>query len=247
MVDDGIAVGVRLEDGTEHRAGAVIGSCDSHLLVHRLLGGRYIEPKLDAWHRERALMRPLTMVSFGVAMDFPDEPWLTTYRLVEPMSVAGEPIGHLLVRFFNHSDSFSPAGKTVVQVMLETPWAFWNDLYTTDREAYRAEKRAVAERVLSRLERFYPDLPGKVEVTDVATPVTYWRYTGSREGSYMGWDFDPSSIRVWFPRKLPGLERFYMAGMWSMSMGGFMPAIFSGMHAVQVMCREDGKVFGIPD
>ena len=100
--------------------------------------------------------------------------------------------------------------------------------------------------MLERLEALHPGISGKVEVTDVATPVTYWRYTGSREGSYMGWSFDSSSIRVWFPRKLPGLEGFYMAGMWSMSMGGLIPAVFSGRHAVQVMCRDDGIVFGLP-
>jgi phytoene dehydrogenase-like protein len=185
------------------------------------------------------------MVTFGVAAEYPDEPWLTTYRLAEPLRVAGEGHHHLLVRLYNHSASFAPPGRTVVQVMLETPWEFWNDLYTTDREAYRAQKRELASLVLGRLEVLYPGMAEAVEMTDVATPVTYWRYTRSREGSYMGWDFDASAVRIWFPRKLPGLERFYMAGQWSMSMGGFIPSVFSGRHAVQVMCRDDKRIFGI--
>ena len=245
MVEDDVAVGVLLGDGTEHRADGVIGACDGQDLIYRMLTGRYKEPQLDAWHRERPLMKPLTMVTYGVDMDFTHEPWLTIYHLAEPLCVAGEEHGHLLVRFFNHSGSFSPPDKTVVQVMLETPWAFWNDLYQSDEDRYRAAKEATALKVLQRLEGFYPGISGAVEVTDVATPVTYWRYTGSREGSYMGWSFDASNIRVWFPRKLPGLERFYMAGMWSMSMGGFIPAVFSGRHAVQVMCRDDKRLFGI--
>ena len=189
-------------------------------------------------------MEPLTLVTFGVAMDLPDEPWLTMHRLVEPIHVAGRDRHHLLVRVYNHSDSFSPPGSTVVQVMLETPWAFWHDLHSEDRERYRAEKEDLALRVLERLEPHIPGISGRVEVTDVATPVTYWRYTGSREGSYMGWSFDASSIRVWFPRKLPGLEGFYMAGQWSMPLGGFMSAVFSGRHAVMVMCCDDGRPFG---
>ncbi len=245
LVEDDRAVGVYLADGGEHRADGVIGSCDGRELIYSMLGGRYIEPQLDQWHRERTLMKPLAMVTFGVEMAYPEEPWLTTHHLREPMVIAGEEHTHLLVRFFNHSDSFSHGGRTVVQVMLETPWAHWNDLYTGDREAYRAEKEAVALQVLQRLELFYPGISGRVEMTDVATPVTYWRYTGSREGSYMGWSFDASAIRVWFPRKLPGLERFYMAGQWSMSMGGFIPAVFSGRHAVQVMCADDKRIFGI--
>ncbi len=244
LVEEDAAVGVVMEDGAEHRANAVIGSCDGWELIYGMLGGRYIEPQLDKWHRERPLMRPLTMVTFGVGSEYDEEPWLTIHHLEEPMEVAGEEHGHLLVRFFNHSDSFSPEGRTVVQVMLETPWAYWNDLYTKDRDAYRAAKDSVALTVLQRLEGFYPGLSGLVEMTDVATPVTYWRYTGSREGSYMGWSFDASAVRVWFPRKLPGLERFYMAGQWSMSLGGFIPAMFSGRHAVQVMCADDGRIFG---
>ena len=207
LVEDDRAVGVRLEDGAEERADAVIGASDGRELVHGMLGGRYIEPKVDAWHRERALMRPLTMVTFGVAREYPDEPWLTTFRLAGPLEVAGERHRHLLVRFYNHSTSFSPPGKTVVQVMLETPWAFWKDLHDAGREGYRREKAALARRVLGRVDGLFPGTAEAVEMTDVATPVTYWRYTRSREGSYMGWDLDSSAIRMWFPRKLPGLER----------------------------------------
>ena len=44
----------------------------------------------------------------------------------------------------------------------------------------------MAGEVLERLERHYPGLSGQVEVTDVATPYTTWRYTRNDRGAYEG-------------------------------------------------------------
>jgi phytoene desaturase len=42
-------------------------------------------------------------------------------------------------------------------------------------------------------------------------------------------------------RRLPGLGNLYMAGHWVM--GGVPGVLFSGRHAVQLMCHDDGRKF----
>ncbi len=44
-------------------------------------------------------------------------------------------------------------------------------------------------------------------------------------------------------RKLPGLDGFFMAGQWVMPGGGVPASLYTGRHAVQLLCHEDGKPF----
>jgi hypothetical protein len=44
-------------------------------------------------------------------------------------------------------------------------------------------------------------------------------------------------------KTLPGLQNFYMAGQWSMSVGGVPPSIISGRHVIQLICHSESKKF----
>ena len=44
-------------------------------------------------------------------------------------------------------------------------------------------------------------------------------------------------------KTLPGLRDFYMIGQWIAPGGGLPPAVSTGRHVVQLMCREDKKPF----
>jgi phytoene desaturase len=128
-------------------------------------------------------------------------------------------------------------------VEFETEWDHWNDLQRQDRTAYNAEKERVAAEVLQRLEAHYPGIASQVEVTDVSTPYTTWRYTLNHEGAWEGWLMAADTMMVAVERSLPGLSSFYMAGQWVMPGGGVPPCLYSGRHAVQLLCRRDGVPF----
>jgi phytoene desaturase len=242
LVENDRAVGVRLADGTTHRADAVVAAGDGRRTVFELLGGRYVDEKTRTRYEDWALMRPLFMVSWGVAREFGGEPHETTYRLAEPLTVAGSQISGFFVRLFNYSPLFAPPGKTVIQAAFETEWDYWQQL--RDRpQAYEAEKQRVADELLARLEKHYPGLALQVEVTDAATPYTMWRYTLNHKGSYEGWLPTGKTLTATLPRTLPGLSDFYMAGQWVMPGGGVPPCLYSGRQAIQIMCQRDGRPF----
>jgi phytoene dehydrogenase-like protein len=183
------------------------------------------------------------MVNYGVAREFPDEPPFATIVLERPFVIGKQELGTLFVRTFNYSRRFAPPGKTVVQVEIETEWDYWNDLRGEDRRRYRAEKERVAIEILERLEVHFPGISSQVEVTDVATPCTWWRYTLNRKGAWEGWLMTPEALRTTIERTLPGLSNLYMAGQWVMPGGGVPPCLYSGRHAVQLLCHRDGKRF----
>jgi phytoene desaturase len=183
------------------------------------------------------------MVSYGVTQEFPDEPPFASIALEPPLNVGKKEVDAIFVRIFNYSPRFAPPGKTVIQMEFETGWDYWNDLQREDRAGYDAEKERVAAKILERLEAHYPGISSQVEVTDVATPYTFWRYTLNHRGAWEGWLMTPEAIRTTIGRTLPGLDNFYMAGQWVMPGGGVSPVLYSGRHAVQLLCRQHGKPF----
>jgi len=242
LVENDCAVGVRLANANEHRADVIVSAADGHGTIFKMLKGRYLNDEIRDRFSKWELIRPLVMVSFGVAREFTDEPWLSAIKLRRPIKLGRRDVHEIIVRIFNYSPHFAPPGKTVVQVSFETEWDFWNDLQK-DRPRYDAEKQRVAAEVLEPLEAQYPGITSLVEVTDVATPYTTWRYTLNYKGAYEGWLPTPKAINTVIPRTLPGLKNLYMAGQWIMPGGGVPPVIMSGRHVVQILCHRDKKPF----
>jgi len=124
LVENDRAMGVRLVDGSQHRADIVVSAADGYSTIFEMLGGRYVDKKIENRYRNWELIRPLVMVSFGVAREFPGEPWLSIIMLERPFSVGRQAIDGLMLRLFNYSPRFAPPGKTVVQAAFETEWDF---------------------------------------------------------------------------------------------------------------------------
>ena len=242
LVENNRAVGVRLTNGSDHHADVVVSSTDGYNTIFKMLGGRYVDDKTKERYRNWKLIRPTVTVSFGVARVFLDDPHLSFIMLKDPMTIGTQAIHGFSLRIFNYGTKFAPPGKMVIQAMLETEWDFWNDLQK-DRQRYDAEKQRVAQDVLTRLEVHYPGISSLVEVTDIATPYTTWRYTLNYKGAYMGWLPTPEGLMTTIPRTLPGLANFYMAGQWVQAGGGVPLCLYSGRHVVQILCRHERKRF----
>lgn len=247
LVENDTAVGVRLADKSLYRADIVVSAADGYSTLFNMLGGRYLSDKIRNRYATWKPCRPMVMASFGVAREFPGEPPLNTVFLDRPINVNEQPVEGILVRIFNYSSHFAPPGKTVVQAEFETEWDYWHSLQREDRARYEAEKERVAAEMLNRLESLYPGISSLVEMTDVATPYTTWRYTRNHKGAYMGWLFTPETMMSVMERTLPGLKNFYMAGQWVT--GGSVPGcLHSGRHVAQILCRREGRKFvtGMP-
>lgn len=242
IVEADRAVGVRLETSEEYRAGAVISAADGHSTIFDMLGGAYADLKTKERYEKWPLLRPFVAVNFGVDMDFDGEPSFGVYRADPPLAAGDMVFDQVGTRIFNYSKAFSPKGKTVVQIYLETDWEPWEAL-RSDIQAYKNRKTDVARVAAAFMERQYPGFENAIEMTDVSTPYTMWRYTRNWKGAYEGWLPAGDLILKTIPRTLPGLKDFYMAGQWVIPGGGVPTSMLTGMHAVQLLCRRDKKTF----
>jgi phytoene desaturase len=243
LVEDGRAAGVVLAGGETLRADAVVSAADGHGTIFKMLGGRFVDRKTRLRYDSWKLTPSGLIFTFGVAREFPDEVPLTTINLMHPLTAAGRKVNGMLVRIFNYSPHFAPPGKSVIQVELEEPdFDYWHDLQARNHGLYNEEKERLTADILSRLEKHYTGLAAKVEAVDVATPHTIWRYTLNRKGAAMAWMPTTEFFKTPLPRTLPGLKNFTMAGQWVVG-GGVLPALYSGRHAVQILCHQDGRAF----
>jgi phytoene dehydrogenase-like protein len=96
--------------------------------------------------------------------------------------------------------------------------------------------------VVALLDKRFPGLANQVEMRDVATPMTWVRYTGNWRGAYEGWMLTPKTLMHQWKKTLPGLDNFYMAGQWVV-LGSMPTAVMSGRHSIQIICNKDKKKF----
>jgi len=242
LVEDDTAVGVLLSDETEHRADVIVSAADGRSTIFDLLGGNYVDDKTEMRYQTWKPFDPMAVVSLGVARDFKAEAPLTIFVMKEPLKYAGREISCLPLRVFNYGDAFAPEGKSVIQVMLETDWDYWYNL-RQKQESYDATKEQLAQEIIKRLEVQYPGITSQVEMIDVATPYTSWRYTLNDRGSPMGWLMTKKTLMEIIPRTLPGLKNFYMAGQWVLPGGGVPGCIYTGRNVVQILCKRDNEKF----
>ena len=244
LVEDDRAVGVRFDDGTEHRAGVVVSTAYGYTTIWQMLGARYTNRAIRSYYdRPVDLIGMGLLVSLGVDRDLAGEPHALILLLNQATQVANRTQDRLALEMFGHDPSMAPAGKGVISVFLETSYRYWQDL-AGDRARYREAKQQAAETVIDLVDARFPGLKQQVEVVDVATPLTTERYTGSAHG------FQPSlSQMLWgtvtgngLSKTLPGLKGFYMAGQWAGAPG--LPGVACmGRGVVRTLCKRDNRPF----
>jgi phytoene dehydrogenase-like protein len=66
----GRAVGVRPEDGTEHRSDIVVSAADGRTTIFDMLEGKHIDNEIRGYYDELPLFPPLLHIALGVARTF---------------------------------------------------------------------------------------------------------------------------------------------------------------------------------
>jgi len=245
LVENDRAVGVRLADGSEHRSDIVISAADGRATIFDMLEGKYINDKIRGYYDNLPIFPPLIYIALGVARSFDELPSSASgvnFPLDEPIIIAGKEWNRLPVHIYNFDSSLEPAGKTLLTVMLDSDYEYWKKL-KQDPERYKAEKEQITNLVVAQLDRRFPGLAAQVEMRDVATPITFERYTGNWQGTYEGWLVTTKNLNMRMSKTLPGLANFYMAGQWVQPGGGLPTGVMTGRHVTQIICKQDKRSF----
>ncbi len=257
LVEEGRAVGIELKDGSRHYADYVVSACDGRTTIYDMLGGRYVNATIDKLYQEM-LHRPGILYS-GVVSAFIGlrgevdlgGPHSTTYLLSdeEASHLPGSSQRSLVVQLRSrYCGDLAPPGCSIIHCTYFSDFNYWSHLRSQHRQQYWAEKRAIVEFVRAYLERLYPGVSERIEVTNVSTPATTQRYTGNYAGSILAWkaftDAEDLTEKLVNEQRmqLPGLRNFYMVGQW-INGGGLIRAAASGRFVAQYLCQDEGRTF----
>lgn len=248
LVDNDRAIGVRLYDNTDHYADNVISAADGYTTIFNMLDGHYVDRHIEERFDGHLPIRPQIQISLGVARDFSQLPHWTIYLLDDPFFMGGRTHTAIGVKHYSFDPSLAPAGKAVVEIMMPGNYDFWQNIH--HRKGYRSEEKEISEAITTFLETKYPGIATQIETCDVATPITYERYTGNWHGSTCGWLLTDQTMMLMIEgmsKTLPGLQQFYMAGQW-VEPGGSVPIVaMSGRNAIQMLCHADQLSFVTTD
>lgn len=232
------AAGIKLTDGSIHTADFVVSAADGFSSIFRMLKGRYIDDEIKALYDSKNVSGTSIQVSLGVNCDLSHYPYCINMMLGNPIQIGGMKNTQILIKHYCFDKTLCAPGKSVVTSLIHTDYRYWEEMHKNFQN-YTNEKKKIANWFICLFEGKFPEAKGKIEVVDVATPMTYYRYTQVWQGAYCGWKSPTQKI----PNVLPGLSGFYLAGQWTQTTGGLPTAALTGKGSIMRVCKEDGKEF----
>ena len=242
LIDRGRARGVRLADGTEIKADAVISDATIWNLYGKLVRPRHITPKRMSWAQSFIPNHSNLMIYLGV-----DEKALPEWT--RPMEIFIEDMydvsGHGITVYISSKEdpAIAPPGchAVTIAVVTKDKWPRpWDPEYQS--EEYQRKKQEAADGVLSQLEKYFPDFRRYIKVMEIGTPSTMERFTLKNWGNVGG------------PKQMIGQEmmkrlrarsewkNLYLCGDSTVMGLGVLPATVSGVGAANMVLRDFGKL-----
>ncbi len=238
LLEDNKATGV-IANGEKLISDAVIVTSDTRYAIDKLFDQPINEPWADSM-RKNTYPANCTFICFGVEADLSHIPEAVIYTLNKPIEIAGHPINSLSINNYASYDGYSPKGCSSLTLLLDGYYDYWKT--AMESGSYVHKKQELAEQIITHLEEKLPEIKNKVKIWDVATPLTYERYCGTYQGSWMTMQ-TPHSPRATYPCKPSGIGQLYLAGQRMQPPGGLPVALITGRQAVQYLCRDQNITF----
>lgn len=244
IVENGSAKGIRLQNGDEVFGDIVISCADAYATLNKMLDDKYT-PDIyrNLFDNPQKHYTPTCAIVFmGVNCEITDQWRGINFRREQPVNVNGQETNLASLLCYSYDETLAPKGKTVMAAYYEADYDYWYAL-SKDKEKYRQEKERLKQDAMDMLVKRYPEAQGKIEKTDVVTPMTYVHYCDAWRGSWMSWGDSGKDIPRYFPGELDGLDNFLLAGMWTLPPGGLPGAAGAGRFAAHRITEAEGRVF----
>jgi phytoene dehydrogenase-like protein len=246
LVEKGKAVGVQLEDGSQHSAEVIVSAADGRSTIFSMLDGKYVNDLIQSYYNAVPKTQAFGLeVWYGVDLDLSKEPHALVLFQDKTFTVENKERDRLDVEVFGFDPTLAPQGKTVVKIVFDSNHNYWKEL-STNPEKYSLEKQKVADLLAETLEKRFPGFKNKIEAVDVVTPISVEHWTGSYHG-YQAWgapkEYDATVRKNGVSKTLPGLKNFYMVGQWAGGTIGLNAVCLMGRNLVRELCKKDNRKF----
>lgn len=229
----------------------VVAACDLLTLYEKLLPPGVIDPSHLQLLRKMDLYSSSVTISIGLdcpveTLGFDEEMWLLTRSDISRKEQNHSDPDKCAISILAPSyrdPSLAPEGKGTLTLYTAANMSFGNNWRTgTDLkrgEEYKSFKQDYADTIIARVEESLGiDIRSHIEVMEVATPITHWRYTGNRNGTIMAsrpthWNLKNKVARYRTP-----VKRLFVSGHWAEYGGGAPVAVRAGANAALLVLKE---------
>ncbi|MCL2273169.1 MAG: FAD-dependent oxidoreductase [Treponema sp.] len=166
---------------------------------------------------------------------------IPAWELEQPINFAGKTLTEIYLNNYIRYEGYAPKGFcTLITATMGDTYDFKKKAKEEDR--YETKKRLLTDQINRVICNKFPQAEGNVEVIDIATQLTYERYTGAYHSSWMSVNGPEVKMKA-YPGFLKKIKGLYFAGHRTMSPGGLPVAVFTGRQAAQLVCCQFDVAF----
>lgn len=217
--------GLELKDGSQHLSDFVVAASNTMEVFEKFLPDGSMDKKYRKKLHTFKLFPTYFQISLGLKkplkFDFPSQHLELKNKIYID---EGNELESVSIRFFPYDPTYYPEGKDVMTVFLPSfNFEYWSKLKAETPDFYYAEKDRILNQTLDELNLIFPDLRENIEVSDISSPDTVYRYTRNYKGSMEGWIMSPKEGFMTLPVKSKKIKNLFFAGQW-ISPGGGLPS-----------------------
>ncbi len=245
------ACGVELTDGRTIRARYVVAACDIRKLYEQMLPTGTVPERLLKALREAEIYHSCFSIFIGLncevsALGLGGEAVNLTRRGLNRADHSGGDPHKTIITVLSPSaldPTLAPPGKGTMIIHCPAYLDYQKQWQTgaglSRGEEYQAAKKEFAEILLDRIEaNFLPDLRQHIEIMEIATPVTYWRYTGNAMGSISGVKPTIRNVRAGVAHYQTPVRRLLLGGHCGEYGGGVPMAVRAAANASLIVLKD---------
>ncbi len=253
LYQEGKIQGVRLSNGEELFSKTVISNANPSITNLKMLPPNSVDNKF----KQRILAQPLSPGIFAIniglnctheelgiksyevflnkSSDFSGD-LKDMYALTAPQSMC--------ISCYNVIDSeCSPPGTSVLNIVALQMGEVWKDI---DPKEYAHIKGAMADSMITAVEKhLIPNLRAHMEVCEITTPLTIYRYTGNLGGTVYGNLQNVTGGPAFRLSTKGGIPGLFQVGAYVNVGGGYSATLMSGRVAGRMaekfLAKEEGK------
>jgi phytoene dehydrogenase-like protein len=246
LVKDNQAYGVKTKDGTEYH-GAVISNASPQFTYEWMTGGASVKEKMKKAISGKKIFEPVAALFMSL-----DE---TKYNLNNLEGICILSKNDYTTKTNEYTPETAPiainiypkrAGDEFRPLVALVPISYeYHNSWETDAgrergEKYNKLKKEVEKILMERIGKHMgSDFIDAVSYKELSSPVTYERYTYSKNGSFMGWSAEQSEYGKYLKQRTD-IKDLYLVGQWVFPGFGVAGVMASGYYLAKEILKMEG-------
>jgi prolycopene isomerase len=99
-----------------------------------------------------------------------------------------------------------------------------------NKKFWKENTEKITETIIDKVDRIVPGLRSNISFREVATPLTYYKFTFNRDGAACGWAPTPMQVANPIFRHHTPIERLFLTGHWTLIGFGVSRVALSGYN-----------------